>query len=149
MKLHLSYIFQGPATLAELCEDKRVCELVTKKNKVMEWKGGEPRESTQRKQGGCIVWSPPPHLGPKWQRQPVSGIVLLKDLSPSSHLARPAWQRSFCPFSYNDNTFISETMHDRAVVGSDLHYKRSLMQQVRVGHAGLIAARTQALFSCM
>lgn len=76
--------------LALLCEDERVCELVTKKNKVMEWKGGEQRESTQRKQGGCIVWPPPPHLGPKWQRQAVSGILLLKDLSPSSHLISPA-----------------------------------------------------------
>lgn len=122
-------------------------ELVTKRNKVMEWKGGEQRgehkESESKEAALCD-----PRLRHKWQRQTASGILLLKDLSPSSHPARPAWQRPFCPFAYNANTLLSRTMHHRAVFGSDLRYKRGLMQRVRTGQAGLIAARALAWFSC-
>lgn len=97
-----------------------------------------------RKQGDCFVW--PPRLGNKWQSQAAPRVLLLKDLGPSSHPVRPAWQRPFCPFSYNDNTLLPGTMRPRAAFGSDLHYKRSLMQQVRIGQAGLIAARVVAWF---
>lgn len=85
-----------------------------------------------------------PHLGHKWQRQAASGILLLKDLSPSSHPTDSTLQRPFCPFSYNDNTLLSRTMHHKTVFGTDLHYKRSLMQQVGIGQAEITAARPLA-----
>ena len=73
-----------------------------KKNKVMEWKGGEQRGSTKKAESEEAALCDP-HRGHKWQRQAASAVLLLKDLSPSSHPARPAWQRPFCPFSYNDS----------------------------------------------
>lgn len=150
-KAIITYIFSGTATLRESCSlsclefEDRCGSWWGKRTK---WRRGKRRGAEHKESGSKEAALCDPHLGHKWQRQAASGILLLMDLSPSFHPARPAWQRPFCPFSYNDNILLCGTMHHRTVFGSDLHYKRSLMQQVRKGQAVLIAARTLAWFSC-
>lgn len=85
------------------------------------------------------------HLrGVNGKGQQLLALVLLKDSRPSSRRAFPTpLQRPLCPFSYNDTSLLSSTMHPGSVFGSDLHDKRSPRQQVSIGQVGLIAATTQ------